>query len=103
MIINDLDIFRPVWRPAETDAPLPVDPDAELSYAVTLERLKLISRRRAQLIEAYRRIEHVKLARRYRLKSPPLTRADAIPKESLVARSAKLRIMHYYVIRNAYQ
>src|SRR5262245_343176 len=64
MIVDDLDVFWPVWRPAETDAPLPVDPDAELAPAVALERLKLIPRWRAQLVEAHRRIEHIKLARR---------------------------------------
>jgi hypothetical protein len=62
---------------------LPVNPDAELSHAVALERLELISWWRAQLVEAHRRIEHVKLARRYRLKCPLLSRADAIPEKSL--------------------
>jgi hypothetical protein len=48
-----------------------------------LSALKLISWWPAQLVEAHRRIEHVKLARRHRLKSPPLSRADAIPEKSL--------------------
>jgi hypothetical protein len=83
MIVDNLDVFGPVWRPTETDAPLLVDPDAELSPAIALERLKLISWWRAQLVEAYRRIEHVKLARGYRLERSPLTWADAVPEESL--------------------
>src|SRR5215470_14871537 len=83
MIVDDLDVFGPVWRPTETDAPLPVDPDAELLSTVALESLKLISWWRAQLVEAYRRIEHIKLACCYCLTSSPLTRANAIAEESL--------------------
>jgi hypothetical protein len=83
MIVDDFDLFGPVGRPTETDAPLPVDPDAELSSAVALERLELISWWRAQLIKANRRIEHIKFARRDCFKGSPLTRTNAIPEESL--------------------
>jgi hypothetical protein len=62
---------------------LPVNPYAELSTAVALERFKLISWRRAQIIKTHRRIEHIKLTRCYRLKGSPPTWADAIQEESL--------------------
>jgi len=83
MIVDDLDVFGPVWRPTETDAPLSVDSDAKLSPAAAFERLKLISWWRAQLIKAHRRIEHIELSRRFGRKSPPLSRADAIPEKLL--------------------
>src|SRR5262245_15300453 len=65
MIVHDLDALRSVRRPAETDAPLPVDPDAELASAVALEGLKLIAGWRAQLIESHRSVQHIKLACRH--------------------------------------
>jgi hypothetical protein len=83
MIVDDLDLFGPICRPAETDTPLPVDPDAKLPSAIPLQGLKLISWWRAQFIEAHCRIEHIKLAGYCCLKSSPLTRANAITEESL--------------------
>src|SRR5262245_7585980 len=83
MIVHDLDVCRSVRRPTETDAPLAVDPDAELAHAVASECLKLIARWRAQLVESYRRIQHIELACRHGRKGSPLRRADAITEESL--------------------
>src|SRR5262245_57975866 len=83
MIVHDLDAFRSVRRPAETDAPLPVDPNTELASAVAFERLELIARWRTQVIEPHRRVQHIELAFRHGLKGPPVRRADTVAEEPL--------------------
>jgi hypothetical protein len=39
MVVNDLYIECIVVLPSKTDTPLPADPDAELTFAVALQRL----------------------------------------------------------------
>jgi len=46
VIIDDLDILRPDFRPAEAHSPLIVDADAVLSLTISYQRLQPIARRR---------------------------------------------------------
>ena len=62
VIVDNFDRFRPVGRPDEANAKLPVDPNAVLPAAVTLQRLQLIARRDAQPGEGDGRIELIELA-----------------------------------------
>ncbi len=45
MIVNNLDIPNVTIRPPEANAPLSVDADRVLSFAITFQRLKTITRR----------------------------------------------------------
>ncbi len=49
MIINDFNFMRAVWLPLEADAPLIVDTDGMLSFAVALEHFQSVSGWDAQL------------------------------------------------------
>ncbi len=51
MVIHDLDVRRPGLRPPETDPPLIIDPDTELTLAASLERLQPIAWRNLQVIQ----------------------------------------------------
>jgi hypothetical protein len=80
MIIHNLDIERPIGRPSEADAPLPIDPNAELPAPVALERLQLVSRR-AQIVKPNSRVNHIQFACRHGLEGSPSSWTDAFPKE----------------------
>ena len=81
MIVYDLNVFGSVRGPAEADPPLPVYPDAELTFAVALKRFKLIARWRPQIVEPHRRINHIELAYCHRCEGPPACWANAFAKE----------------------
>src|SRR5438128_12681704 len=51
VVIDDLDIFRGVFRPAKADAPLVVDADAVLPLTVMLKRFKPVGRGNAKVVE----------------------------------------------------
>jgi hypothetical protein len=45
MVVDDLDMLRPLLRPVEADPPLIVDANAVLSGPVSLQELQSVSRR----------------------------------------------------------
>ena len=49
MVIDDLNVVRVPLAPNEAKAPLVVDPDAVLSFAVAVQCFQAISRRRHQV------------------------------------------------------
>lgn len=49
MIIDNFDLMRPVCLPAEADAPLIVDADGVLAFAVALEGFQPVAGRHAEL------------------------------------------------------
>ncbi len=51
MVIHYLDVRWPGLRPHETDPPLIIDPDSELTLAASLERLQPIAGRNLQVIQ----------------------------------------------------
>ena len=62
VIVDDFDRFRPVGRPDEANAKLPVDTNTVLPPAVTFQRLQLVTRRNTQPREGDGRIELIELA-----------------------------------------
>ena len=50
-----------VILPAEADAPLLIDADAELSFAVSFECFETVRRRDAEVVEVTRLVQHRKL------------------------------------------
>ena len=52
MVISDLYIERVSFFPHETDPPLVVDPDAVLPPPIAGKSLKVIARKRAQVVES---------------------------------------------------
>ena len=58
MVIDNLHVMRAVRFPAKADPPLVVDPDAVLSLAPALQRLKAVAGRHPQLFQFHRRIQH---------------------------------------------
>jgi len=48
--------------PAEADPPLIIDPDTVLTDPIALELLQAIARRRAEVLELFRRIQHHELS-----------------------------------------
>jgi hypothetical protein len=65
MVVDDLDILRSIL-PAKADPPLVVDRDRLGIAAVATELLKPIARRHVEVVDAFRRIEHVELTPRDR-------------------------------------
>ena len=57
MVVNYLNVEGIAIFPCEANPPLIVDPDAELTTAVTREGLEPIARRHPQIIERLRVIE----------------------------------------------
>ena len=64
MVVNYLHIVGILFLPAEADAPLVVDPDAELSPAVALQRFETVATRYTQHLETSSRINQLELASR---------------------------------------
>jgi hypothetical protein len=61
VVVNDLNVLRSRRGPAEADAPLVVDADTVLSFAVALERLKPIAGRGTQELECRGGLERLTL------------------------------------------
>src|ERR1700686_3534282 len=76
MIVRDLHGLRAVRRPAEADAPLPVDTNGILSAAIASQCFQPIARRGAQIIKPGCCVHHVQLAQGHVLDAPPARRAD---------------------------
>src|SRR5581483_7376554 len=70
VVVDDLDFICLPVRPAETDPPLLVDPDAVLPLAVAFERLEPISRRRHQVAKCLSTVKIEQLAARRPLNRP---------------------------------
>jgi hypothetical protein len=66
MVVGELNIVRLPIAPDEANPPLIVDPDAVLPASVPTQRLEPIARHDAQLLEAMRRIDDLKLPPRPR-------------------------------------
>jgi hypothetical protein len=64
MIINDLDLSRPLGRPKTAHSIPVVYAYAELSGAVALQRLKAIARRHPQIIQFAGTVQHRQLTHR---------------------------------------
>ena len=62
MIIDDLDIVGLAIVPPETNTPLVIDPNAVLAVSITRELFQAISRRDAQVIQSFRRINEQELS-----------------------------------------
>jgi hypothetical protein len=54
MVIHDLNIVGVTLPPAEADAPLPVDADAELARAIAGESFQAIARQSPKIVQAAR-------------------------------------------------
>ena len=67
MVINDLGIECIAGSPAETDAPLIVDPNAVLPGPRSFESLQTVRRGHSEVIERPGAVKHAKLAQRDRL------------------------------------
>lgn len=62
MVIDDLDLFGAVLAPNKADPPLIVDSDAVLTAAIASQGFESVPRRRAEVREPSRRIQHIQLA-----------------------------------------
>ena len=63
MIVDDLDLFGPISRPYEADAPLRIYTDAVLALSVVSQSLKAVSRRNLQVIKNCRPVQLRKLSK----------------------------------------
>jgi hypothetical protein len=57
VIVDDFDVFDTGQGPAEADAPLVVDSDAELADTPALQRLQPVARRHSQVAELTSNLE----------------------------------------------
>ena len=74
VIIHNLDVVCSVGLPDKANAPLVVDPNAVLSFAIALQRLQSVAWRYAQRIDPRRGVELRELAPRHdvqALRQPP--------------------------------
>ena len=78
MIVHDLYVNRGTFLPAETNSPLLVDSDAELTGSVAGEFLQPITGRHAQILNAFGGFEHQQLLQRRMFKSGKSPRVFAI-------------------------
>jgi hypothetical protein len=64
MVVHDLHSVRGIVAPNEADTPLIVDAYAVLSFAITGQRFEPIARRRRQIAETLRSLQHPQLTPR---------------------------------------
>lgn len=57
VIVRDLHVFRPCFRPSKAQAPWIVDPDTVLTSSVAGEGFQMVARRRSQKLQRDRRIQ----------------------------------------------
>src|SRR6516225_543020 len=62
MIIYDLNIKRVAFLEAKTDAPLIVDADAPLTFAVATQGFQSVAGRHAKIVERMGVLDHLQLA-----------------------------------------
>jgi hypothetical protein len=58
VVIHDLNIVRVALMPAETDAPLVINPDAPSASAVAFQRLQPIPRENTQIFQPSGMMQH---------------------------------------------
>lgn len=91
VVVRDLHVVRPVRAPPEANAPLRVDPDAELTFSVAPQRLEPVARQRRKITERPGTGQQGQAPNR--LIGKPLKGRERCPsKNRLVLRSLKLRI-----------
>src|ERR1022692_804442 len=61
VVVDDLNVFRSFLGPDEAHPELIIDPDRMLPLSIPAQSLKLISRRRAQIIQINRSVKIAKL------------------------------------------
>jgi len=61
MIINDFHVMSISFYPFKTDAPLVIDADTVLSFAIASQTLQSVCRRDAQIVQILRVVEHTQL------------------------------------------
>jgi len=83
-MVNDFNIERPTFGKAKADAPLVVDADAPLSFAVALERFEPVVGRNPEFLDANDTMKHGELAHRNDL--------DVSPPRNPVASKQRLRV-----------
>lgn len=64
MIVHNLDISCAIFGPAKNDTPLGVNTNAVKAFKLSLQRLKPVSRRRAQVSKDLCSIQNVELIKR---------------------------------------
>ena len=84
--------MRIATDPAKADAPLIVDPNAVLAFAIAFERFEAICRRRAQIVERSGVVEHTQLSSGNELDILGKRRENAPPQIFSASLSEKLRI-----------
>lgn len=99
MVIDDLNVIGIAAFPDEADAPLLVDPDAVLSFAVMMQRLQVVGRRDAQGLKEARGIQHHELDRRCSLNGLRQLAGKA-PKEEFLGLFAFERLDHRNIVSN---
>jgi hypothetical protein len=62
--VDDFDVLSITASPLEADAVLIVDPDRMLASPILLQRLEVIARESAQIVERFRFVQHHVLAAR---------------------------------------
>ncbi len=58
MVVNDFNLMGIAIEPDETDAPLIVDADTVLPFAIRFEPMKPVPRWRLQIRQTLRRMQH---------------------------------------------
>jgi len=81
MVVDDLDLLRSLFRPAEADRVSLVDPNAVLSPTVSPQSLESVPRRSAKILQHLGLVDLVQLAARYnpQLHGPGFSGAPRIP------------------------
>jgi hypothetical protein len=64
MVVHDLHVVGVAAAPREADAPLIVDPNAELARAIAAQRLKAIARGNPKVVQSDRSVELLEFAPR---------------------------------------
>jgi hypothetical protein len=67
MVVNDFDGFRTAVGPDKADSPLVIDADAVLASPATFQRFQPICRRRKQVPQFRRIVQHLQFACRHDL------------------------------------
>ena len=97
MIVNDFNVRWTFYRPNKAHAPLIVDADAVLPFAISLQRFELISRRNTQIFQDRRPVKLFQFAKGDPLYVYPST--NTLTKEKCV-RFLRLKTLdrHVYII-----
>lgn len=83
MIINDLDLMGIAFPPSEADAPLIVDTDTVLPFAVAYQLLQAVGRGDAQVVERFRSIQEQEFSQRRPAQRPGEPRLSFAEEDAL--------------------